>query len=120
MRSIYYWIYKILQRVRNEDDPAFGALLTMTYLNCWHILILIRVLVKEYGLIIYKNDVISLGIFLSLLILVVNYFLVYKKRSEFVIIMKNSTPLNLRRSKVFSFIYLVISILSMVGVLFFY
>lgn len=120
MKTIYYWIYKILQKTRKEEDPAFGALCSMTFINCWHVFVIIRIFSGGKSIVLSKDMVVLLGVCLFLIVLVINYYLVYKTRKVFFIQMENSTSAYIKKSKLFFYSYLCISIVLIYGILFFY
>lgn len=111
MRYLYYKIYQILRKIKTNDTPATNAMLIFSMFELFNIatlqVLLNHILHIKIGL-KSKDNIMFFGVLLALLILIINYFVLYKKREIICEKYKDET-------KIKSMLGYVLLILYMIG-----
>jgi len=82
--ELFYWLFELLRKDRPNESPGFDAYLGISLLQCMNILILFGVANFFLEFNISKNLAASSGIFLYIFITIVNFFTLFRKKSEIV------------------------------------
>lgn len=80
-KTIYYWIYYYLTKVRTNDDPAFNSLMIIILLEGCNLISIGRLVFKANHLFLEKQNAIILGSIVVVGLMVFNYFYLYHSRS---------------------------------------
>lgn len=114
MKYLYYKLWQQFKRVKTNDMPATNA---MIFLSIWQFLnlFLICILIKQHFsselklMFKLKNEIYLIaGFFYSILILI-NYFFLYKKRERIFVKYKNETTKQNKLGNIILLIYILVS-----------
>jgi hypothetical protein len=110
MRYFYYRLYKALAKVKTNDTPAFNAMFMLTILQMCNILsvfMIINYLFKRE----YDNQQSTIiGASLCLILLVLNYIFLIRKRDKIVKRYQNETKENKTWGIIYVWLYIVITL----------
>ena len=109
-KEFCYYLYEIHAGKESDNSKFFSALIGISFLQEMNILTAWGLVNYIFNLVIPKKSVISLGIFISVLISVINYFYLYRNRNE---IIKKTEGFSSKREKIgktFFVIYIYIYI----------
>lgn len=85
MKYLYYKLYQNLKTVKTNDTPATNALVILSMIHCANIAT-VQILFNHFFNIKLKfgskNEIVLFAVILSISIMILNYFLLYKKREE--------------------------------------
>lgn len=96
MRYLYYKLYQCLKKVKTNDTPATNAMILLSMIHSLNIAF-VQVLLNHFFNLKFKlaskNEIIAFAISLGLIIYIINYFHLYKKREEICEKFKNETAM---------------------------
>jgi len=85
MKYLYYKIYQNLKTVKTNDTPATNAMVILSMIHCANIAT-VQILFNHFFNIKVKfgskNEIILFAVLLSISIMILNYFVLYKRREE--------------------------------------
>jgi hypothetical protein len=116
-RELYYWMYQYLRKIRTNDTPAINAyflICLLQILNIGTLIVLTRYLLKTNASIdistcIDKSIATYIGIGLTVVLLAVNYFLLYSRRNEIFKQFDSLAPARRVRGNIFFWLYAILS-----------
>lgn len=82
IKQFYYWMYKGLQKIRKDKDPAFDAFLGMVFFQNLNLIVVTRIIHNITGFTLLKGEVVQYGTLLGITLLGLNYFGLYSKRKQ--------------------------------------
>jgi hypothetical protein len=107
MKYLYFKLYYCLKKVKTNDSPATNAMILLSMIHMANIAT-IQILFNYFFSIkiklVSKNEVIMFAVSAGLVIYIINYFLLYKKRDEIYEKYKNES----KYKKVLGYIVLVL------------
>ncbi len=112
MRTLYYWMMHYISKVKTNEMPKFNAFLiicAMIYANLGSLFVVLKYLFKIKDSIINKQDTILVGIIIGLMIMILNFFLLYRNKDD---IEKSYNQVPIRRKNIDKFIFWVYSLCS--------
>ena len=99
MRYLYYKIFQILRRIKTNDTPATNAMILLTMFELMNIAT-VQCLLNHYFKIKIemnsKDQIMIFSIILYLLVLLINYLILYKKREGICLKYNNESKLKSR------------------------
>lgn len=99
MRYLYYKIYQDFKRIKTNDTPALNAMIVLTLFEGMNLLT-VQCLINHYFKIKIdmnsKDQIMIFSTILYLLVLLINYLLLYKKREEICLKYNNESKLKSR------------------------
>jgi archaellum biogenesis protein FlaJ (TadC family) len=81
-KQIYFFIYTDFKKVKTNDTPAYNALLALSLLQSMNFLSLGAIVNFFFKIEIDKNNAIYLGLFIAVLLLLINYFYIFRKKDD--------------------------------------
>lgn len=108
-KELYYWMSTRLAKIKSNDDPPFNAYFVICFLQSFNIGT-IYVVVNYYAKIHFvKNAYVYLGLSLALVLFVINYNLLYKKREDIFKKYENLQPKRKVEGLVYFWLYVLLS-----------
>lgn len=108
-KNVYYWIYTNFRNTKTNDTPAITSLVMLTILegiNLASIIYLLKFLLKLK----FSGDfALILGLSVYSILIIIGYFIFYRKRDEIVQNHENKTPRQKLWSKIFFWIYIIVT-----------
>jgi hypothetical protein len=99
MKYLYFKIYQILRKIKTNDTPATNAIVILSIFEIMNI-ITIQVLLNYFLYIKIelgtKSEIKSFSYILGISIMILNYFVLYKKREKICEKYKNESKLRSR------------------------
>jgi hypothetical protein len=119
-KIIYYNFFKIIGKIKTNDNPAFSAFLLICLLQQINLLTITAPLYFFYELHISKNTGVYFSSLLFFLISAINYFLILKKKHDIVKEYEQMTIKKQLHGRIYSWLYVLISVLAFYFVLNFF
>jgi hypothetical protein len=119
MKYLYYKLYYSLKKVKTNDTPATNAMFLISMIQFANVATLHVLLNYFFGIKLKldsKNEVILFASSVGLVIYIINYFLLYKKRDEIYEKYKNES----KYKKVLGFVFLVIYAIGSAIILYYF
>jgi len=85
MKYLYYKLYQNFKTVKTNDSPATNSMLFLSMIELFNIATLQALLNHFFNIQVKlgsKDEIILFASLLSILIMILNYFVLYKKREE--------------------------------------
>lgn len=85
MKIVYYWMMHYISKIKSNEMPKFNAYLlvcAMLFANLGSLFVVIKYLFDIEDNILSKQDTIRLGIGIGVIVMIINYFILYKKRND--------------------------------------
>ena len=82
--EFYYYVYEIHTGKGSENSKFFSAIIGISYLQSMNLATLWGLLNSFFDFVITKDSVIFFTLIISVIISVVNYFYLYRRRNEIV------------------------------------
>jgi len=106
-KLIYFLIYTDFKKVKTNDTPAYNALLVLSLLQSMNFLSLGAVVNYFLKIEIDKNNATYFGIFVAFLLLLINYFYIFRKKDA---IEKKYESKSIAKRQFYLWLYIVISV----------
>jgi len=110
MKYLYYKLYQDFKRIKTNDTPATNAMIFLSIIQGVN-LATVQIIINHFFHIkidfFSKNEIILFAIILGLILYVINYFLIYKKRKEIYEKYMNETKIQNRIGYVVLIIYII-------------
>ena len=116
-KELYYSLILTLSRSETNDNPTFNAFIGISFFQCMNILSLIGIINNFLKMDLTEKIAIFCGIFLWLIISVLNFFFLYRQREKIISHFKQFPKHIIRKSKVILFIYSISTIIIFIYVL---
>jgi len=90
MKYLYYTLYRLFSKIRTNDTPATNAMIFLSvceFANGLTLLNMAKIPLKGDT----QNEAISIAIIISLTVMLINYFILYKRLEDLCIKYKNET-----------------------------
>jgi hypothetical protein len=107
--EIYFWTYNYLRKIKTNDTPAFNSYLLICIFqgaNVGTIWVIINYFLKVD---IDKNTAVALGIVLTVLLSIINYFLLYANREDIFTKYNNLQTKRRLKGQIYFWIYVLMS-----------
>lgn len=85
MKYLFYKIYQILKKVKTNDTPATNSMIILSITQGINLLILQLLLSHFFNIKLYfwsKKEIILYELLIGLILYIINYIKLYKKREE--------------------------------------
>jgi hypothetical protein len=106
---IYYWIYYYLTRLKRTATPGYDTILFIGILQLFNIISVGRFLFRFVNIEITRNTSIYLGLLLAAILLILNFFYLYKRKEKIFKKILEYTKPKRRISNVIFWIYILLS-----------
>lgn len=80
--ELFYWMYRFINRNKSNQNPELNAFFLITMLEGINIATLWGIIYHYLGFVIPQNSVSFIFFSLAIVLLILNYFLLYKKAKE--------------------------------------
>ena len=118
MKTIFYWLYRLLKKTRKEDDPSVATFMVITFLQAWNIGVMYKITFNPRGVVTAtKSFAVVVAIMLTIILMLINYFFLYRTRKADFIKIENQKQRKYRLGEILFWIYFIGSILSILGIL---
>jgi len=112
MKYLYYKMWQDFTGVVKGNSPAVGAMIWLSVILGVNIYTLQKALeyclnITFFNFIKTKNELILSGVFFFLSLMIINYFLLYKKREKISEKYKNESKIKSRIGLLFLYIYMI-------------
>jgi len=109
-KELYYWLYKLSLKRRNNNDSVFDAFLGISFFQGMNILTLLGVVNYFLALDISKNNSIYLGIFIYVITTFINYFSLFRLRNAIINKYEELPRERRNKGKLFFLLYCLLTI----------
>lgn len=103
IKEAYYWMYKGLQKIRKDENPAVDAFLGIVFFQNLNLIVLGRILFCIFHFRIAKDLVLMWTILGAIIIISLNYFITYHRRKDIFQIVEQYSKDRRRKGKFFLF-----------------
>ncbi len=110
MKYFYYRIYKALKKVRTNDTPAFNAMILVVALQGMNIFSIYMLINYFLNLEFEKKQTLTMGVFVYIILLIPNYFYLFRNREEIMKKYQDETKENRIWGIIGLFLYIAVSI----------
>ena len=112
MRYLYYKIYQDFKRIKTNDTPATNAMFLLSMIHIANVAT-VHILINHFFNIklgfATTNELRLFAVSLSVIIMIINYFLLYKKREEIWEKYKNESKHRSRIGYAILILYIIVS-----------
>ena len=110
-RELYYWMYMYLRRIKTNDTPAINAYFLICLLqgfNIETITVLVSYILK-YNTREDRNTAIYIGLGLTVVLFIVNYFLLYTQKKVIFEKYEEALPAKKIKGQIYFWLYVILS-----------
>ena len=108
-KELYYWMTTCLAKVKSNDDPPYNAYFVICFLQSFNIGTLIIIANYFAKIRFAKGAYIYLGLSLALILCVINYNTLYKKREGIFKKYEKLTPTRKIKGLIYFWLYVFLS-----------
>lgn len=108
-KELFYWAYRFIKRNKSNQNPELNAFFLITMLEGINIATIWGFFCHYFGLVIPQSSVSSIFMSISIILLTLNYFLLYKKANE---ISKKIELLSLKRKRSGKILFVIYNLLT--------
>ncbi|AFD07513.1 hypothetical protein [Solitalea canadensis] len=116
IKEAYYWMYKGLQKIRKDENPAVDAFLGIVFFQNLNLIVLGRILFCIFHFRIAKDLVLMWTILGAIIIISLNYFITYHRRKDIFQIVEQYSKDRRRKGKFFFILYIIASLVAFYSV----
>jgi hypothetical protein len=111
-RELYYWMYLTLKKIKTNDTPAINAYFLICLLQGLNIetLVVVITYLLKINIATERNSAIYIGLGLSVVLFIVNYFLLYAQRKNIFEQCENISQERKTKGKVYFCLYILLSL----------
>ena len=107
--ELYYWMSTRLEKIKTNDNPPFNAYFLIMILQSFNIGTLF-VIVNSYTKVhLPKNSSIYIGLSLALILALIDYPTLYKRRKEIFKKIENLAPKRKKKGLIYFWLYVCLS-----------
>jgi len=106
-KEFCYYLYEIHTGKESDNSKFFSATIGISFLHSMNVMAVWGITNYLFNLLIPKDSVIILGVFISVLISVINYFYLYRKRNEIIKKIEGFSSKREKIGKTFFIVYII-------------
>jgi len=110
LTELYYWMYRIINRNKSNKEPELNAFFLFSLLECINIFTLWGFLNYFLDITVPKNTAMIINFLVILVILVINFIFLYRKRTK---IIKKMEELSNKRRIIGKFLFVLYNLVTL-------